>query len=300
MSVKGVTKDLYVGKEEISILTLIGKRISVPYEDMKCIKFSYGEKSKLGNMMFVRKDDTIVHFKFPAKANDQIDQSINSINKHQPELLVKKLNGGKKKPTTKLCKYCKTEIPYGARICPQCRKKQGPGGCLITIIIIVILGGISTYLGDGNEDNPSTLTEKTNNLTPEEEKSVFGIGDTVEVDDGIEMTILSAGVYESDNMFLGPSDGKLFYKVDIEISNNSSKDTTISSMLSFEAYEDEYSIDETFTSGIEDMLSGGVAAGKKIKGSLCYELNKNWKTLEIQYKPNVWLSKKIVFELKNK
>ena len=29
----------------------------------------------------------------------------------------------KEKPTTKLCKYCKTEIPYDAKVCPQCRKK---------------------------------------------------------------------------------------------------------------------------------------------------------------------------------
>ena len=34
----------------------------------------------------------------------------------------------KEKPTTKICKYCKTEIPYGAKVCPQCRKKQGANG----------------------------------------------------------------------------------------------------------------------------------------------------------------------------
>ena len=30
----------------------------------------------------------------------------------------------KEKPTTKLCKHCKTEIPYDAKVCPNCRKKQ--------------------------------------------------------------------------------------------------------------------------------------------------------------------------------
>lgn len=32
---------------------------------------------------------------------------------------------GKEKPATKTCKHCKTEIPAGAKVCPQCRKKQG-------------------------------------------------------------------------------------------------------------------------------------------------------------------------------
>lgn len=224
---------------------------------------------------------------------------------------------GKEKPTTKTCKHCKTEIPYGAKVCPQCRKKQGPGGCLIAIIIVIAIGLIgSCFGGNSNDDVKTTSTaavsttaaSATSSVEPNdtipvettaESKTTFGVGDTVEVDDGIEMTILAAGEYKSDNQFITPADGKMFYKIDIEISNNSAKDTTISSVLSFEAYEDEYSIDESYSSGIDDMLSGGVAAGKKIKGSLCYELNTDWKILEIQYKPNVWLNKKIIFELKN-
>ena len=33
----------------------------------------------------------------------------------------------KEKPTTKICKHCKSEIPYDAKVCPQCRKKQKEG-----------------------------------------------------------------------------------------------------------------------------------------------------------------------------
>lgn len=218
----------------------------------------------------------------------------------------------KEKPTTKICKHCKTEIPYDAKVCPQCRKKQKGNGCLTAIAIVVAIGAIGSCFGgnsNGNSGSPTTsagnvskttaVTEENITETADETKTIFGVGDTVEIDDGIEMTILAAGEYKSDNQFITPEDGKLFYKVDIEITNNSDRDTTISSMVSFEAYEDDYSIDETYSSGIEDMLSGSVASGKKIKGSLCYELNKDWKTLEIQYKPNVWRSKKIVFELKN-
>ena len=216
----------------------------------------------------------------------------------------------KEKPTTKICKYCKTEIPYGAKVCPQCRKKQGANGCLTAIVVILAIALIGSCFGGGtdnsdtnssnaSEEASSSIKETTEVTTSEsaDTQTIFGIGDTVEVDEGIEMTILSAGEYKSDNQFITPADGKIFYKVDVEITNNSDKDTTISSLVSFEAYEDDYSIDETYSSGIEDALSGSVAAGKKIKGSLCYELNADWKELEIQYKPNVWKNEKIIFKL---
>lgn len=51
----------------------------------------------------------------------------------------------KEKPTTKICKHCKTEIPYGAKVCPQCRKKQGMGlipKIIIAIIVLAVLGSI--------------------------------------------------------------------------------------------------------------------------------------------------------------
>lgn len=221
----------------------------------------------------------------------------------------------KEKPETKLCKHCKTEIPYGAKVCPNCRKKQKPGGCLTAIVIFIALVLLISCFGGGDKTSTTekssetvaksitekeTVVEETTIVeTTAEEVAVFGVGDTVAVDDGIEMTILEASEYKSDNQFISPADGKIFYKVDVEISNNSGSDTSVSSMLSFEAYEDDYSIDESFASGIDDILSGDIASGKKIRGSLCYELNKDWKTLEIQYKPNVWLNKKIIFELKN-
>ena len=68
----------------------------------------------------------------------------------------------KEKPATKTCKHCKTEIPYGAKICPQCRKKQGPGGCLTAIIIVVVIGLIGSCVGGkSNEEDPSNTTVTT-------------------------------------------------------------------------------------------------------------------------------------------
>lgn len=75
----------------------------------------------------------------------------------------------KEKPTTKICKHCKTEIPYDAKVCPQCRKKQG-GGCLtkilIALVVLIVIGFVATSGDDepksdssGKEDS-TTVSEK--------------------------------------------------------------------------------------------------------------------------------------------
>jgi len=63
---------------------------------------------------------------------------------------------GKEKPTSKQCKACKTEIPYEAKVCPQCRKKQGPGGCLIAIIVIIAIASIVSRFGRSDNGSESS------------------------------------------------------------------------------------------------------------------------------------------------
>jgi len=75
----------------------------------------------------------------------------------------------KEKPTTKMCKHCKTEIPYNAKVCPQCRKKQGMG-CLTKIILIFVILGVIYALTPGedessNNSSKSVTEETTDNTT---------------------------------------------------------------------------------------------------------------------------------------
>ena len=70
------------------------------------------------------------------------------------------MRGISMKKETKLCKYCKTEIPGDAKICPQCRKKQGMGLLPKAAIVVVVLGIIGAVGGSGsNSDKTETVAE---------------------------------------------------------------------------------------------------------------------------------------------
>ena len=61
---------------------------------------------------------------------------------------------------TKLCKYCQSEIPKKAKVCPNCKKKQG--GILkwigIAFVVLIVIGA----LGGGGDNNKSTIQTENN------------------------------------------------------------------------------------------------------------------------------------------
>ena len=60
---------------------------------------------------------------------------------------------------TKKCKYCKTEIPADAKVCPQCRKKL-KGGKLKWVVLIILVGAIIGALA-GESDSESDKSAVT-------------------------------------------------------------------------------------------------------------------------------------------
>lgn len=70
-----------------------------------------------------------------------------------------------KEKKTKVCKYCKSEIDAKAKICPNCRKKQG--GKLKWIIIAIVVLAILGSLSDGGDDSSSNSSSNSTKSTTE-------------------------------------------------------------------------------------------------------------------------------------
>lgn len=214
----------------------------------------------------------------------------------------------KEKPTVKQCKHCKSEIPYDAKVCPVCRKKQGAPGCLIVVLVVVVLVVIAAFAGGGESNSPqkvestsgtSQSASQASQAQSQPEQTVFTVGDTVELN-GVKTTLLSAEEYPG-KQYMMPTDGNVFLVCQFEIENDSSAEINVSSMVSFNAYCDDYSVSLSITGEmLEDSwksLDGTVAPGKKINGVIAYEIPQDWQKMEISYTPSFWSGHDVQFEI---
>ena len=68
------------------------------------------------------------------------------------------------KNKTKLCKHCKTEIPAKAKVCPNCKKKQG--GIVKWIIIGVVAIAVIGSAAGNSGSKPSTDSRTASKSEP--------------------------------------------------------------------------------------------------------------------------------------
>lgn len=61
------------------------------------------------------------------------------------------------KKETKICKYCKTEIPKNAKVCPVCRKKQKHIGGFIALGIVALIVVIIIAANAGSDSKPKKV-----------------------------------------------------------------------------------------------------------------------------------------------
>lgn len=223
----------------------------------------------------------------------------------------------KKMKTSKLknCKVCGAEVAKSAKSCPHCGAKLKKGHpILIGILVLFVFSAIVSASGEDDEPKKVEVTAPTQNAeiapnqnkntTPEpskEKKDAFYVGETAELK-GVYVTL--ASVTESTgSAYNTPTDGNVFVLCEFEIANDSNTEITVSSMLSFEAYCDDYTCTYSLAAILEkdnkNQLDGTVAPGKKFNGVVGYEVPADWNELEIVFTPDFWTGKDITFIASN-
>lgn len=203
------------------------------------------------------------------------------------------------------CRNCGKEIDDKAVVCPGCgvetgidvskKKKKKKHPILGTLVLIFGILLIIASLG-GGEDDPKKIDSEKPITATAVQKTEFTVGDKVELGD-VVVTLKNVSENQGGN-YMTPADGKVFIVCEFEIENNSEKDIAVSSLMSFEAYIDDYSTSMSLTATLSTgsaQLDGTVAAGKKMSGVIGYEADSDWSDIEVRFTPDFWSGKDIIF-----
>lgn len=96
---------------------------------------------------------------------------------------------------TKKCKHCQTDIPKKAKVCPNCKKKQG--NTVLTIFLVLFILGLFF----GNSDSKKTETSNANSLNIETTENTNAI--ETEIVENTETTETTKVALPEDNTTIG-------------------------------------------------------------------------------------------------
>ena len=151
------------------------------------------------------------------------------------------------------------------------------------------------------DDSSNNLPADQTSSDKKDAKKTYGKNEVVETGK-IKITLVDKFENTGTDYFK-PADGKVFVHFEFTIENNDTEDFAISSLMNFSCYFDD--VATTFNIGAlsanEDkgQLDGSIAAGKKMNGALSYEAPSDWKKAEIQFKPDILKSDKLIFTVEN-
>lgn len=230
------------------------------------------------------------------------------------------------------CRVCGQQVSSKARKCPHCGARLKRRHILLKIILGImalallsaVMKGLFPSLSKqqnnasykasavqndsgkagtaastpGVKSKPTAIPTKKPTPTP---APLPGLGERVEKKDVV--VTLSNVVEKTRGTYFSPEEGNVFILCELTIENNTSKELEISSLMCVDFYYDGFAasidLEAMAEKGSANQLDGSIAAGKKMKGVVGYQIPKDWKEIEVHFKPNVWGSQVFMFKVEH-
>lgn len=205
----------------------------------------------------------------------------------------------KETPSTKLCKHCQFEIPYNAKVCPNCRKKV-KGGFVKWVVIVLALVLLLAMCSSGEDasDTPakvgevSSTADLVSTAATEPQKEAYSVGDIL-ADGDMQIVYIASGDFISDNEYSQPAEGNKYIFLRFAFINTSTSDDHSVSFYDFECYADGYAAEMYY--GSDEELSATLSAGRSTEGYIYFEVPADAEEIEIEYTTNALSGAKIKF-----
>ncbi len=153
--------------------------------------------------------------------------------------------------------------------------------------------------GGDNNTSKTTLDSNTatsSETTQENTKKSYNVGEIWESSDHAILYVSADPDYKGYNKYADVKDGYKIVKADFEAENVGTTDFYFSA-YEFDCYADGYDC-ESFWSFDDSGFSSTLSTGKKVKGSVCFQVPVNAESIVIEYEDNLWSSSKIEFVVK--
>ena len=334
MSIKGSGGELFLGKQEATIITFWGNKIKIPYDNLKRIDYSYFKFGDGGYIDFVDLTNRLRRFEFAKKANEPVSRAITFMQENNPELDFVEHNPNDLKFYQKswfillLLFFCC--LPLGLFLMWYYKKNTKSVRIYLTVFF-TIMWGLGIYIqyqnavttksefqqsyenimqsvyGEGNNvvESVSDTTVYPDTVPDTSDESGIDSGDVLEYNVGdvfesneIKIMFIDSGDYSTDNEFLQPAAGNKYIYAEFSVYNIGESDYSVGS-VSFDCYADDTLCSQSILT-VDDAMSSiaTLSPDRNIKGKIYYEVPKDSNKIEIEFETDFLSQDKVYFIVK--
>lgn len=202
---------------------------------------------------------------------------------------------------TKKCKECQSDIPAGAKRCPNCRADQRNWFLrhkILTGLAVIIILIIIAAVAGSNSNNPTKVG--TNGQPVQSAQQTFKVGDHVQM--GSDIITVNSANFSNGTEFMKPSAGNTWLDVNLTIQNNDNTQqyiTTLGQMFVKDSDGNSYNVSPTDKELSNPSLGmdGPILANSKKTAWVGFEVKQGAKGLQFEYQASMFGGKTAVIDL---